>query len=323
MASSRSVAAWTSSCHRPLTLTVDLAGDEPVPVAGTILDPSAGPGVVAGTPRDFELVLSQDGVTYETVLTGQLSGALAEQAFVLPEPVPARFAQLLITSIHPASTTSASASGRSWPPRAGSRAPLRWTSPTRPSAGTSPGSTRSPPASSRSTACSTRTRHHRRLARLRSRADATRRLGAGLPGRSRGPGDRAAVAGPAATDPNIRLERLELASSMDGPLGPWTPLGSWDARAGCERGGGTLHAGGADLGALPPHERRDPEASHRDRRRAAGCAPRARAPGVGGLPLGGRRVGLRLVGGPFEWQQPVDAGGEGVGGMDDGPPACR
>ncbi len=85
----------------PVTLSVDLAGEDPVPVAGTILDPSAGPGVVAGTPRDFELALSEDGVTYQTVLSGQLSGALGEQSFVLPEPVPARFAQLRITSVQP------------------------------------------------------------------------------------------------------------------------------------------------------------------------------------------------------------------------------
>ena len=51
----------------PQTLTVDLAGDEPVPVAGTTFDPTAGLGSVAGTVREFELLLSEDGATYESV----------------------------------------------------------------------------------------------------------------------------------------------------------------------------------------------------------------------------------------------------------------
>ncbi len=42
----------------PITLTVDLAGDDPVPVVGTILDPLARDASLAGTPRDFELRLS-------------------------------------------------------------------------------------------------------------------------------------------------------------------------------------------------------------------------------------------------------------------------
>ena len=85
----------------PLTLTVDLAGDVPVPVVGTILDPLAGSGVVAGTVRGFELLLSEDGASYESVYEGEFSGALNEQAFVLAQPVPARFAQLRITSGFP------------------------------------------------------------------------------------------------------------------------------------------------------------------------------------------------------------------------------
>jgi Mg-chelatase subunit ChlD len=85
----------------PLTFGVDLAGDEPVPVAGTILDPTAGPGPIAGSVRAFELLLSEDGVVYEPVLSAELTGSLAEQSFVLPEPVPARFAQLRVTSSFP------------------------------------------------------------------------------------------------------------------------------------------------------------------------------------------------------------------------------
>jgi hypothetical protein len=47
----------------PVTLTVDLAGDAPIPVAGTILDPLAGVSTFAGIPRRFELLLSSDGAT--------------------------------------------------------------------------------------------------------------------------------------------------------------------------------------------------------------------------------------------------------------------
>ena len=82
----------------PVAFTVDLAGDGPLPVVGMLLDPVADWGAVTGVPRDVELLLSQDGVTWQPVLEGQLSPAPIEQAFVLPLPVDARFAQLRITS---------------------------------------------------------------------------------------------------------------------------------------------------------------------------------------------------------------------------------
>ena len=79
---------------------------------------------------------------------------------------------------------------------------------------------------------------------------------------------------PLTTDPNIRLERIELASSMEGPLGPWTSLGSWELVRDAS-------------GAVTPYTLDAPtwarylrmigpiRASHRDRPRAARCAPRA------------------------------------------------
>ena len=82
----------------PITLTVDLAGDEPVPVVGTILDPLARDASLAGTPRDFELRLSTDGADYRTVLRGTLEPLMFDQPFVLDEPVEARWAQLVILS---------------------------------------------------------------------------------------------------------------------------------------------------------------------------------------------------------------------------------
>jgi Mg-chelatase subunit ChlD len=78
----------------PVTTTVDLAGDDPVPVAGTIIDPLGGAGTFGGRPRAFQLLLSLDGETYTSVLSGELGPQALEQAFVLPEPVDARFARL-------------------------------------------------------------------------------------------------------------------------------------------------------------------------------------------------------------------------------------
>ncbi len=81
-----------------ITLTTDLAGDSALPVAGIIIDP-IGPVESAITgPRAFTLSLSSDGVTYEDVLSGEVSPLPLDQPFVLPSPVQARFARLRIDS---------------------------------------------------------------------------------------------------------------------------------------------------------------------------------------------------------------------------------
>ncbi len=91
----------TAFSGQPITLTSDLAGDTPVPVAGTIIDPlAAGGRLVLTAPRHFELLLSTDGVTYTSALTGDLSTVPVDQSFVLPAPVLARFAQLRIDSTY-------------------------------------------------------------------------------------------------------------------------------------------------------------------------------------------------------------------------------
>jgi hypothetical protein len=84
----------------PLDLTVDLAGDEPVPVAGAILDPLAGGSTFQGVVRDFDLLLSTDGVTFLPVLSGTLSPVAGEQWFALPESVLATHAQLHVRSLY-------------------------------------------------------------------------------------------------------------------------------------------------------------------------------------------------------------------------------
>jgi hypothetical protein len=82
----------------PQALSVDLATDQPVPVAGIILDPLAGTPAMATSPRRFELLLSDDGSTWEPVLEGELSPYGRAQPFVLPATVDARHAQLRIAS---------------------------------------------------------------------------------------------------------------------------------------------------------------------------------------------------------------------------------
>ncbi len=83
----------------PISLTVKLAGDGAAPVVGILLNPQS-PWPVYEKLQDFELWLSQDGQTFTRALTGALSSDLVEQAFPLPQPAPARFAQLRLLSNH-------------------------------------------------------------------------------------------------------------------------------------------------------------------------------------------------------------------------------
>ncbi len=75
------------------SVTIDLAGDEPILLAGTTLHPQAG-SAVRRQLRDFRVLVSLDGSSFTPVLEGRLSAARVEQAFVFEEPVPARYARL-------------------------------------------------------------------------------------------------------------------------------------------------------------------------------------------------------------------------------------
>ena len=79
--------------------TVDLAGDEPIPVAGFALNPT-GELTPKGYLRDFAVALSEDGEHYEVVYEGRLKPVPEEQYFVLPEPQQARFARLIPKTGH-------------------------------------------------------------------------------------------------------------------------------------------------------------------------------------------------------------------------------
>ncbi len=82
----------------PIELTVDLAGDAPIPVAGILLNPFGDSGDPGTGLRQFELQLSNDGQSFETVLSGELSSLPVDQSFVLDKPVEARFARLRVFS---------------------------------------------------------------------------------------------------------------------------------------------------------------------------------------------------------------------------------
>ncbi len=75
-------------------ITVDLAGDEPITLAGALLQPQGGPDVRRQL-RDFSIQVSLDGETFETVLESSLRAARVEQAFAFPKAVEARYARLV------------------------------------------------------------------------------------------------------------------------------------------------------------------------------------------------------------------------------------
>lgn len=92
---------WFVSGHgfTSLPVAVQLAGEEPILVAGFLLNPTSTERV-AYTLADFAVHVSVDGEEYTEVLTGTLSPHQTEQAFVLDTPVLARFARLELRTNH-------------------------------------------------------------------------------------------------------------------------------------------------------------------------------------------------------------------------------
>ncbi len=88
---------YMSKQELPLELTVDLAGEEAVPIAGVLLHPLTNRSLDY-LVRDFDVLLSEDGTTYREVFSGTLQRNPVEQAFVFDSIVPARFARLRIRS---------------------------------------------------------------------------------------------------------------------------------------------------------------------------------------------------------------------------------
>ena len=84
----------------PIELVVDLAGDSPVPVVGTVLNPLARGSRLNESVRDFELLLSTDGSAWEPALSGKLERLPIDQYFTLETPTMATHAMLRIHAMH-------------------------------------------------------------------------------------------------------------------------------------------------------------------------------------------------------------------------------
>ena len=85
----------------PYVLTVKFGANHPWTIAGITIHPQAqGRLYPAEQLKDFDLLLSEDGVNFEPAFSGSLSMLPVEQAFVLPKPVVARAAQLRLKSNH-------------------------------------------------------------------------------------------------------------------------------------------------------------------------------------------------------------------------------
>ena len=84
---------------RPLdeVITVELAGNEPVTLLGTLLHPQASVRRDEQL-KDFDILVSIDGETFTEVFSGELSAIKTEQAFIFDEPAKARFAQIRLNS---------------------------------------------------------------------------------------------------------------------------------------------------------------------------------------------------------------------------------
>jgi len=87
-----------------IPVTVDLAGDQPLEVVGIVLNP-VGTESAFYYLAEFELQLSLDGESFETVLRDRLRSLAIDQSFALAEPTPARFARLLLLSSQEGSKT--------------------------------------------------------------------------------------------------------------------------------------------------------------------------------------------------------------------------
>jgi hypothetical protein len=216
---------WASDALLPLTLGVDLAGEAALPIVGTILDPQAADAFPGDVPRRFELLLSEDGATWAVALEGELSPLMREQAFVLPEAVPARFAQLRIWSTWPGGFARVALG--EWkvvaaPGSAPGTEPLDLAEPT--SGGHVSWMEPQPPdpgfAASILTADSA-------AGPVWTEGGDRVSWAVGFRDGRAAQVERIEWQDPVPSTPGARLERVEVEMSLEGPAGPWRPLGEW------------------------------------------------------------------------------------------------
>jgi hypothetical protein len=82
------------------SVTVQLTGDEPLDIAGLLLNPQSNTYTLDEQLKDFEIYVSLDGATFEKVFSGSLSAAPTEQSVVFEQSVKARFMQLKVLSAY-------------------------------------------------------------------------------------------------------------------------------------------------------------------------------------------------------------------------------
>ena len=208
----------------PLDIDVDLAGDASLPISGTILHPEGVVFNLSYYPREFDFLLSEDGTNWQVALSGELQPVAVDQAFAMPSPMAARFARLRIRSMH--GTTSGLLSLAEWKVVA------------------APGA--APSADPLDIADSKLGGHIVWMDPWNDRGVLERILDADLTrewtGDTSGEAltfvvgfqdDRAAEitelrwVDPEGSDPAARIDSVDVAVSVDSPLGPWRSLGTW------------------------------------------------------------------------------------------------
>ena len=212
----------TDAARLPVALTVKLAGDAAVPVAGILLNPQSD-GPAFEKLKDFELWLSDDGQQFTEALAGSLSTALIEQAFPLAAPVPARYAQLRLLSNH--SGNRGSVALGEWKVVA---APGAVGAPVNLAAQANGGTVVSfhPPIASPDDAASILSQDQR-AARLTVPAGTPADWVLGFQhGRAAQVTALQWVDAPD-VQPAERFAEVDVYASLDSPAGPWTPLGRW------------------------------------------------------------------------------------------------
>ncbi|MBX3030829.1 MAG: VWA domain-containing protein [Chloroflexi bacterium] len=212
----------------PITFTVDLAGDMSVPVVGTILDAHGNRDSTDPVPRAFTLLLSEDGTTWQEVLQAELTPRNGDQPFVLPAPVPARFAQLRIESTWGSPDRTRVVLG-AWkvvaqPGVVPDGLPIDISEPARgghmvrmqPNTGIDRQAneilTEDPTATRRAPTARAGTRLTGVVGFLEGRLALL---------------DRLEWVDPTGSDPGTRVRRIDVEVSEDSPVGPWTSVGTW------------------------------------------------------------------------------------------------
>jgi hypothetical protein len=212
---------------RTVDAVVELAGDEPVEVVGITLN-LLGADNPLRFLRNVDLSLSLDGEHYEPVLADELLPVNSEQAFVLQEPVAARFARLQLrhgfdgsagTAIalgefkvvaKPGVDISAGAGFNLADPELGGH--VVWSQP--PLSGSS---------------WEGNILHDKdRWESLRLRSATSQNFVIGFHHDRAAQIDRIEWFDAPEADQEGRFQRVQLSASVDSPLGPWEEIGDWD-----------------------------------------------------------------------------------------------